>query len=652
MADLDFVVLVGRLGLVVADGIDADNTADIIWCDSGTVTLTPSQNVTKIAGGSPSPWTGGQSAVSLAVDSEGYLTWAGKRYISFVDLTSSKVNPVIPTGKATHSVRYDKVKSGDMTVAFPNTTIRLAADQVKAVDTQEWADALGLPLGTMVCDLTKATPVPTASGTPIVVGPSGPAGTSVESLAVDAGSLTYTLSDGSTGTAGALPTGDAITDSTLSSLLAPGSGSEAAGAVTDTIASKVRPADSLRAFGHSYVSGVIGTGTGAYSQTFVPTLGELLGLPVRNDGYGGSSLYAGDPAVAVLQNVTRPPYSRFVPANGLGLIMWGLNDLNKVGNTVAALAVFKEALRVVVSRLRSGAIYEDDHGSVTYGGVWTNLANTARNSGASLHYTTANGATVTVTTPDEFPGGTLALGFSSWADNGGGILTGTVNGQQYSIDTRPATATGLTSVKVLRIPNVPAGSHAYTFTTSDISGGVGVIFDYWAWEPDADDGPLVVLVKQPKPLDYTAYGSVAPGPPTDAGVDALNTVTDTVAAEYGGRVVTVDLSDMDKSAAYFVAGNVHPTIEGHRHMAEKIATVVKPLIVPRPAPQWQQPRVEWGTAAPSGPTRLFHVGDRIMNTAPAETGATAGSKYVTLGWVCTADGSPGTWVPMRVLTGN
>lgn len=55
------------------------------------------------------------------------------------------------------------------------------------------------------------------------------------------------------------------------------------------------------------------------------------------------------------------------------------------------------------------------------------------------------------------------------------------------------------------------------------------------------------------------------------------------------------------------------------------------------------------TAAPT--TGTYQQGDRILNSAPTELG-TAGSKYVILGWVCVAAGTPGTWVQMRALTGN
>lgn len=45
------------------------------------------------------------------------------------------------------------------------------------------------------------------------------------------------------------------------------------------------------------------------------------------------------------------------------------------------------------------------------------------------------------------------------------------------------------------------------------------------------------------------------------------------------------------------------------------------------------------------------VGMRKINTTPAEQGS-SGSKYVVQGWVCIAAGQPGSWVQMRMLTGN
>ena len=55
------------------------------------------------------------------------------------------------------------------------------------------------------------------------------------------------------------------------------------------------------------------------------------------------------------------------------------------------------------------------------------------------------------------------------------------------------------------------------------------------------------------------------------------------------------------------------------------------------------------TAAPT--TGTWAIGDQVRNSAPSELGASA-SKYVIVGWVCTVSGTPGTWLQMRVLTGN
>jgi len=60
-------------------------------------------------------------------------------------------------------------------------------------------------------------------------------------------------------------------------------------------------------------------------------------------------------------------------------------------------------------------------------------------------------------------------------------------------------------------------------------------------------------------------------------------------------------------------------------------------------------RMIGGTAAPTSGDWI--QGDIILNMSPTELGD-AGSKYVVLGWVCIASGTPGTWVEMRCLTGN
>jgi hypothetical protein len=55
------------------------------------------------------------------------------------------------------------------------------------------------------------------------------------------------------------------------------------------------------------------------------------------------------------------------------------------------------------------------------------------------------------------------------------------------------------------------------------------------------------------------------------------------------------------------------------------------------------------TAAPT--TGTHAIGDFVPNSAPAVAGG-GGSQYVITGWICTAAGTPGTWVQCRTLTGT
>lgn len=54
------------------------------------------------------------------------------------------------------------------------------------------------------------------------------------------------------------------------------------------------------------------------------------------------------------------------------------------------------------------------------------------------------------------------------------------------------------------------------------------------------------------------------------------------------------------------------------------------------------------TAKPT--TGTFYKGDTLRNSAPSELGTNI-PKYVILGWVCVASGTPGTWVEVRAKTG-
>lgn len=179
MTDLDFVKSIGRFGVVVGDGADEDDDPDILWCDSGTVTLAPLQTYTNVPG-SATPWIGGQANIDCPIDTDGYMTFNGREYVQVVDLTSSKVFPSIPAGKATHNVKFSNVSAQGMTVTFPSFNVRLAADSV---------DDSG------VIQLAKVAPAPAPGGTPIVQGPTG---RGITEIAVVGDALVVTLTDDST----------------------------------------------------------------------------------------------------------------------------------------------------------------------------------------------------------------------------------------------------------------------------------------------------------------------------------------------------------------------------------------------------------------------------------------------------------------------
>jgi len=421
------------------------------------------------------------------------------------------------------------------------------------------------------------------------------------------------------------------------------SGSAIGAALTARGLTRRTPADSFRAWGHSYVEGVSNAGT-LLDAGMSPVAAELLGLPLRNEAIGGTVLYnyvgGGASWQHVLRKDTRP--ARFTPPTGLHVSLYGMNDLDSLGNTLAEMQPFLMAQRVAVSRWRAGRVFENTDAAWVFGGSGTWLTDSSgANSGGSSRYNTTNGATAAFTTPVDFPGGTLALGFIAWNDAGGAVFTTTVNSIVYTHDTRTWSKATTKTCSVLRIPNVPAGAQTITLTVSDATGAAGAMVDYAQWESPEDAGPLVALVKQPQPTDLSPYG----GDVTAAGIDVMNDAFDTLAAEFGGeKVITIDTSIMDGDATLFATGNVHPTAKGHRVLGTIIANALRDLIDPTLAVPWAAPRQEYATAPPTGTDRNYRVGDRVINTDPFATAVP--------GWVCTVAGAPGTWASMAGLDTN
>lgn len=421
----------------------------------------------------------------------------------------------------------------------------------------------------------------------------------------------------------------------------------------------------LEVWGHSNAFGI---GASDRSKRQGSVLAQRLRLAERNDAVSGTEFSAGSSGaswVKVLQRVTRSGLGAvsgsataasgdhgFATPGGVYLVDYGINDVNVLGNTAGGeMEAFRDALTSAVSRWRAGALFEDSDPSFTFTGAWSTAADTVKNSGAGYRYTTSAVASYSITTPADFPGGTVAIGVLSQSPKGGGAThTATYGGQTYVLDAHHKRTAGTGSVHTLRVPNVAPGVQTITVALSNLVTLTGV--DFWQWEPSTDEAPLILLMKQPLLTDYSAYGAGgALGPPTDAGVGVLNSIIDAVAAVFDKRVVSVSRASMNKVADFYVADKLHFSDRGHRESAAIAYDAIVEAGFTVDAGVTATPREEYGTAAPTGLMTFYNVGDVVRNAAPSVLGS-AGSQYTIESWVCTVEGRPGTWVERRMPTGT
>lgn len=352
-------------------------------------------------------------------------------------------------------------------------------------------------------------------------------------------------------------------------------------------------ASRLTAVGHSYMHGSSTTDAGAVigvsdMQTLIAA---GVALPTRNLAVSGATLHdaasQGDWA-DFLQN--EPRGTAFVPADGLYAFMYGLNDRANY----QPMAPFRSALALVVARARCMAVFEEGDASVAFGGsgTWQQYTGVNKNSGSGCRFNNSNGATVTITPPAGFPGGTVVIGLPVWGDGSSCTWSTTVNGVAYSVDTSlVARDANHPTVAYLRIPGVRRNSGPITLTVSNVSGtgSAKAVFDWWGLEAPGESAPLIALIGQPKPLDYASQSGAPAGPVEDAGVDAINAAILSVVEEFDERVIFVDTSEIDKNPAFWQAGNVHPNRAGHERIAlrtvqafSKVAAI-SPAVAPASA---------------------------------------------------------------------
>jgi lysophospholipase L1-like esterase len=409
----------------------------------------------------------------------------------------------------------------------------------------------------------------------------------------------------------------------------------------------------LEVWGHSYTTGNGGT---ASRLGFSEVVADRLGLPLRCRGRAGSSAASENTFNQCLRSIER--VAQFSVPQNLNVMMWGLNDLTAVA---AAANVpggnLEAALLTNVSRMRSGSpVFPYTDASFTFNGSWATVANNF-SAGTGWKYTTSGAATYSIATPADFPGGTVAIGLASQATlNHGAVHTATIGSTTATV-TAKSQYIGTSHYFVLRVPDVPAGAQTISVAISDLTATSLTAVDGWWWECAEDEGPIVVLVKQPT-LTATGYATFSGSGVDDDKIAALNTVYDGIATAFGERVIIADghLPTMNKALAYFNADEVHPNDKGHALIADAVMDALADGMVvvaaggrAGAAPRWRAAAAP--TSTPESAWGYNKTGTIIDNTAPAEAGS-ASSKYVTTGWICTAAGGPGTWLPMRTLTGN
>lgn len=190
--DLDYARVVGEFGVSIPDGTDPDTTPDIVRCTAGTVTITPLiKSFVAYDAGKPVQLA---SVPYVATIANGVLTYNGQTSIDVVDLTSSKANPHIADGAATHSVSFAGMKAGTREVAFTDYDVRITAA----------GDGIS---GVGICDLNVLRPVTPAAAVPITRGPVGPDGPGIVDAQIVDGRLVLTLEVVGDVDAGPLPAG-------------------------------------------------------------------------------------------------------------------------------------------------------------------------------------------------------------------------------------------------------------------------------------------------------------------------------------------------------------------------------------------------------------------------------------------------------------
>lgn len=234
----------------------------------------------------------------------------------------------------------------------------------------------------------------------------------------------------------------------------------------------VKKIGNLVVVGHSFTAGTTQVDAGVpnmYQQGMVPKVMGMLGVHEQNMvhiGIAGSAIsqpynsnnvsyggWAGALALLYPNNSASMNAASdivesdgTIPAVGAGIIVHGVNDYSMMFDNTSIgiidnqrlnlnIAAGKQAYRTILSRMRAGVVYTAqtvngtptwEASTLSFSASWNaSTLGTTLNSGSAIRSASVSGETVTVTIPQNFTGGTVAVNFIG-QENFGTYLTSTM----------------------------------------------------------------------------------------------------------------------------------------------------------------------------------------------------------------------------------
>lgn len=263
----------------------------------------------------------------------------------------------------------------------------------------------------------------------------------------------------------------------------------------------------------------------------------------------------------VVSNVVPPATAPYAPAFWAAVIQASINNLNRTALNADPTVVSKQ-LGISIRRLRAAGRYD----------VINNSALFSHTGSISGDRATGN-ATLTLTTPSDFPGGVLrAYGVKFTGQ--GGVHTFTVDGSAAGTITNKDAVVPATYSEGwdFSLPSLSAGSHTIVSTISSVVSNEFISgFDF----EDPTKLPLVVVCTAARAPGYPG-GAVAI---TDAKVVEMNgDVTDMIAAQFpSDPSIVVDDFDsiLGDVRGNFGADSIHPNATGNSLLGHTIDSTIR-----------------------------------------------------------------------------